>query len=300
MSARVGWAFFVVGWGCSSGGDEPGAPACDPANGLPQSTRAEPDPKFLPKPTSACPEMKQGTVSFTVDGVERKVELWVGEAAKTLDGPLVFYWHGSGQSPQEAEEKALGSAVIGEIVAQGGMVAAFYPDPGAGNFPWYLTIGDGQSDRDLRVADEVLACAEDQLDMDETRIHALGMSAGGLNTFQMSYLRSGYLASVVTYSGGDNGNPEPQDPENRFPALIFHGGPDDVVIIEFETASKQYYQQLRDTGHFAAICNHGRKHTIPTDQVDNVWRFFQDHPFGTAPSPYACSLPPSFPDWCTL
>ena len=41
-------------------------------------------------------------------------------------------------------------------------------------------------------------------------------------------------------------------------------------------------------------------HTIPTDARDSIGQFFDDHPFGTTPSPYAGGLPGGFPGYCSL
>ena len=259
----------------------------------------EPDPAFLPEATGPCPEFVDGTITVTPDGKARDVQIWISDAAQTLDGPLIFYWHGTGGSPINQPPNALGAANVEAILAEGGIIAAAHHDPAAGTFPWFLTTGSGPED-DLRVADEVLACAIEKVGIDKRRIHSIGMSAGGLNTTQMSYRRSGYLASVVTYSGGLLGAPPDQDPTNKFPAMIFHGGPSDQVVIGFQAASEAYRDALTDAGHFAFICDHGMGHTIPTDAVDSVRQFFVDHPFGTTPSPYAGGLPTGFPSYCSL
>src|SRR5688572_7526548 len=72
------------------------------------STSGEPDPAgtptMLPTPTGKCPTLADGDVVFAPADVEqRSVRLWLSDAAATKDGPLVFYWHGTGSSPQEAE-----------------------------------------------------------------------------------------------------------------------------------------------------------------------------------------------------
>jgi poly(3-hydroxybutyrate) depolymerase len=242
-----------------------------------------------------------GDVTFAPAGIApRTVRIWIGPAAATRDGPLVFYWHGTGSSPSEAAY-GLGQAVIDEITAAGGIVAAPYSDPAAGTFPWFLTTSRSRMD-DLQVADEVLACARQSVGVDVRRIHAVGMSAGGLQTTQMSYRRSGYLASVVTYSGGllsAYGAPARQDPSNRFAALIFDGGAEDVVVISFQQASEAYWGELAGHQHFAAICDHGRGHAIPTDARTSVRDFFAAHPYG-ATSPYSGGLPATFPSYCAL
>jgi predicted esterase len=128
------------------------------------------------------------------------------------------------------------------------------------------------------------------------------MSAGGLQTAQMSWRRSNYIASAVTYSGGFFSEPPPdQNPANPLSAMIFHGGAEDIVIISFQTASEVYLQALRDAGRFGFLCDHGGGHTIPQGAAQaSVWEFFADHPYGTAPSAYEAGLPDGFPDYCAL
>lgn len=288
------------GGGASSGGTGPGAGGTG-SGGMPSSM---PDPQFIPTVTGACPDFVSDgsgptTMSFAPDGKARDVEIWVSDAATRKDGPLVFYWHGTGSSPVVEPPYGLGNANVQAILDAGGIVAAPHHDPGAGQFPWFLTGGSGPED-DLRVADEVLACAIDKVGVDLRRIHSIGMSAGGLNTTQMSWRRSGYLASVVTYSGGELSKPTVQDPDNHFAAMIFHGGPSDTVIIDFQPISEKYQQTLTADGSFAFVCDHGDGHTIPTDAAASVHQFFTDHPFGTDPEPYAGGLPAGFPDYCVL
>ncbi|HEY8088606.1 MAG TPA: hypothetical protein VIF09_12195 [Polyangiaceae bacterium] len=253
-----------------------------------------------PAPTGACPTLASGDVTFAPAGIPaRKVALSMTDAAKTLHGPLVFYWHGTGSSPAEAAY-ALGST-LAAIEAAGGIVAAPYHDPNAGQFPWYL-VGGTKTD-DLLVADEVLACVAASLGIDRAHVHSIGFSAGGLQTTAMSYLRSSYLASVVTFSGGlpQGYTPTSQDPANKFAALIFDGGSSDNAFgFDFQAASQLYATTLKGAGQFSAICNHGGGHSIPTDAAPSIWAFFQANGFGVYPSPYVKGLPSGFPSYCTL
>jgi len=199
----------------------------------------------------------------------------------------------------EGGDTAPAQEIANQIKAAGGIIAAPYHDPAAGQFPWFLVMGSRTDD--LLVADEVLACAIEKLGMDTSRIYTLGMSAGGLHTAQMSFRRSNYIAGAVTYSGGISyGNPPNKDPSNKFAAMIFHGGPSDVVGISFQQASNTYKTKLVNGGHFAFICNHGNGHNIPYAATGSVWQFFQDHPWGTDPSPYESGLPSGFPSYCEL
>jgi len=288
------------------GAADPGASdgATDPPASDAGAEDAGPPPRTtaptLPEPTGACPEtFANGRVTVSPEGIApREVQVWIGDAAAELDGPLVFYWHGTGSRPEEAEY-GLGPDTMEAILAAGGMVVAPIRDPEAGDFPWYLTAGTG--DDDLRVADEVVACAMETVGIDPMRIHSIGMSAGGLHTTQMGYRRSSYIASVVAYSGGLYlpRLPPIEDPANRFSALMFHGGESDVVIIGFEDATERYHADLTARGHVAFICDHGSGHTIPTAARASVWAFFQAHPFG-AESPWSEGLPADFYAPCGL
>lgn len=274
-----------------------------PAEGSEGSTSGEPPgpsmPTMLPAPTSACPTLADGEVVFEPAGVPpRSVRLWMSDAAATMDGPLVFYWHGTGSQPEEALY-GLGPDLVAEVVALGGIIAAPSHDPEAGDFPWWLVAGKREDD--LLLADEILGCATQQLGVDVTHIHTAGMSAGGLQTSQMSFRRSGYIASAVPYSGGIIATPPDQEPANPLSAMIFHGGPDDEVILKFQQTSELYQAAIEARGGFAFLCDHGMGHSIPQGVVQaSVWQFFADHPYGTRPSPYASGLPDGFPEYCVL
>lgn len=255
----------------------------------------------LPTPTKTCPEIVDGTITIQPEGVDapRDVQIWLDpEAAAQADGPVVFYWHGTGSNPQEAAA-GLGELGIQEVIDAGGIVVAPTHDPMAGVFPWFLVLSETPDD--MLIADEVLACAAEQFGVDARRIHSLGFSAGGLHTAQMSIRRSSYLASVVTYSGGliFGSMPAFEDPDNNFAAMIFHGGAGDVVVVGFEQASKDYSAYLADNDDFSFLCDHGGGHSIP-DAQESVMQFFSDHPYGTDPSPYAGGLPGDFPPYCAL
>jgi hypothetical protein len=265
-------------------------------------------PGSLPKPTGTCPDFKDGTVTFAPAGIPaRNARIWMSAAAKTLHGPLVFYWYATTSSTNEVLF-GLGQANVNAILAQGGIVVAPVEDQPNGQknqFPWYLVTGNKLDD--LKVADEIVACAIEKVGIDSKRIHSMGMSAGALQTSRMSFLRSGYLASVATYSGGiaPGVTDAFQDPSNKFAAMIFHGGATDTFgQLSFQMASETYKSALRTAGHFAFICDHSQGspgHRIPPAPApDSVWRFFQDHPFGTNPSPYASGLPSGFLSYCTI
>lgn len=280
------------------GGTEDPSLATDASVGADATVTGAP---AVPTPTGTCPTLTSGDVTFAPAGqTPRRVRLVLG-APPTTPGPLVLYWHATGSSPAEVDY-ALG-ATAASLTAAGGVIAAPYADPTAGQFEWFIVNQSARQD-DFVLADEIVGCLVAAGRVDARHVHSMGMSAGALQTTALSFLRSGYLASVATYSGGLPAGfttPTDQDPSNHFAALIFTGGSSDAVFgVDFLAASMRYRDTLRGSGHFTALCDHGGGHTIPRDAAPSVARFFLDHGFGVDPSPYAAALPASFPAYCHL
>jgi hypothetical protein len=283
----------------STGG--PGSDAGAPSAGDASSPGSGAQPT-IPKPTGTCPTIAPGDVTFAPAGIApRVVTLSMAAAAPASPGPLVLYWYATGSSVQEIPY-SLGTT-LGQIESAGGVVAAPHADPSAGQFEWFVVNGSTKKD-DFLVADEIVACLAQAGRIDTTHIHSMGMSAGGLQTTYLSYIRSAYVASVTTYSGGlPNGTPAPafEDPSNRFAALIFEGGKNDNAFgLDFQAASLAYRASLDGAGHFTALCDHGLGHMIPTAAAPSVWAFFKANGFGVYPSPYANGLPSTFPSYCGI
>lgn len=257
-------------------------------------------PMLLPEATETCPEIRSGTMTF----LGQSVRVWAGSPSASASGPLVIYWHATGGVPEEAVS-GLGQAAIDEITAEGGMIAAQAQTTGkgtnTGNNVWFTG--------DFEIADEIVACAIEQLHVDTRRIYASGFSAGGLQTAWMSYERSGYLAAVVPYSGGLTGlagivlTPVqmPQDPSNVPAAMAVHGRAGaDVVVLDFAIQSRAYLTDVTTKGGFGVECDHGGGHMIPADIAAATWQFMKAHPFKAKPSPYAAGLPATFPEYCEI
>jgi len=253
----------------------------------------------LPAPTGTCPALVAGDVTFAPAGMPpRKVKLALADHAAT-PGPLVIYWHATYSSPDEAAY-SLGDTES-QITAAGGVVAAPYADATAGTFEWFIVNQSAKTD-DFVLADEIVACFAAAGRIDPLHIHSMGMSAGALQTTAVSFMRSDYIASVATYSGGmpDGFSPSIEDPTNKFAALIFSGGAsDDVFGVDFQAASDRYRTMLVASGHYAEGCDHGQGHNIPLDAAPSVALFFAANPYGAWPSPYAAGLPASFPSYCS-
>ncbi|WP_437540139.1 hypothetical protein WME79_11830 [Sorangium sp. So ce726] len=233
----------------------------------------------------------------------REVRVWAGARSAT-PAPVVIYWHATSSKPIEALS-GLGQAAIDEITSRGGVVFAPNAYDGQGgkdgtpttcNNVWY--VGD------LNTADEALACAIQQLNIDTRRIHALGFSAGGFQTAHMAYARSSYVASVVTYSGGTTayyGTPPLQDTTNPPAVMGVHGAEgSDVSVIDLAQATAAFENDIKAKGSFVIDCDSGGGHTIPSGIAPSGWQFLKDHPYKVTPRPYASSIPSSFPAYCKI
>jgi predicted esterase len=213
---------------------------------------------------------------------------------------VVFWWHGLGGKVENVLV-GIGQDIIDEITAQGGVVFSIESDPTAEG-EWFLNTTNRQDD--LLVADLAIACAVQELHVNVTRIHVAGFSAGGKQAAQMAIRRSSYVASVVLYSGGLFPNqldpyPPYEDQDNRFPSLVFWGGPSDIVVTDNVQAARAYYDFVSLNGNFTIMCDHNRGHTIPPEGQAAAWRFFQDHPWGVSPEPYLDGMPSEIPNYCT-
>lgn len=251
----------------------------------------------LPSPTGTCPALAPGDVTFAPAGIAPRTVKLAFDPAKT-SGELVLYWHATGSSPAEASY-ALG-ATHAEIVARGGVIATPYSDAAAGQFEWFVVNGSPRTD-DFVLADEIVGCLAQAHRIDPIHVHSMGMSAGALQTTALSFFRSRYIASVATYSGGlpSGFDPAMENADNKFAALIFDGGASDAVFgVDFKAASEAFKARLVAAGHFVALCDHGKGHSIPLDAAPSVATFFTANPYGAWPSPFAAGLPASFPAYC--
>lgn len=142
--------------------------------------------------------------------------------------------------------------------------------------------------------------------IDTRRIHALGLSAGGMFASDLALRRANYIASTSPQSGGLspwNKIPKNSAPENKSATMIFHGGKHDNWrhYLYYQPISEKFRDEIIRNGGFAIMCDHGHGHNAPPKSSRNaVWQFFKDHPWNTSPSPYSQGLPSWFPNYCSI
>jgi poly(3-hydroxybutyrate) depolymerase len=238
-------------------------------------------------------------VTITAGSATIQAQTWMGT---TGGGPLILYWHATGSNATLEVPAALDTAAV---TAAGGMIVGFEastrtgtPTGNTGDDVWYTS--------DVAFADQAVACAIAQVHVDPQHIHAAGYSAGALQTVYMWFARSGYVASVISYSGGDVIIDEAafQDSAHAGAAIVAHGGSgvDTYGTTDFAAASASWETQITQAGALGVDCNDGMAH-VYVPRLSNLkpvsLPFFQAHPFGVKPEPYT-TLPSGFPSYCTI
>ncbi len=263
-----------------------------------------PSAQFLPKISGTCPTIMPGSSQATLTFAGEPVQIWAGKPTADQHGSLVLFWYETGGSANDVTLQ-FGTAQIQAVTAAGGVVASFAKSKGTGtntgDAVWYTD--------DFLTADQVVACAIDQLHVDPRRIYTTGASAGALQATWMSYARSGYIAAAAPISGGLTGlggfyeDPAPQDPSNVPAAMAIHGAPGvDVVVLDFAVCSAAWEADVAKRGGFSMDCNTGGGHVGGPPQIcPGIWQFFEDHPFKVSPQPYTkAPLPSVYPSYCQI
>jgi poly(3-hydroxybutyrate) depolymerase len=217
-------------------------------------------------------------------------------------GPLIVYWHATGSSATAEVPVAFDTAAV---TAAGGMIVGFEATTRTGT-PTNTTGNDVWYQSDVAFADQAVACAIQQVHVDARHVHVAGYSAGALQTVYMWFARSGYVASVISYSGGDLVIDKAafQDPAHAGAAVVAHGAPgsDTFGSADFANASATWETEIKQAGSLAIDCNDGQAH-VYVPRLSNLapvaLKFFQDHPFGVKPEPYG-PLPSGFPSYCAI
>lgn len=243
-----------------------------------------------------CPTLTAGTnQGFASGGLERSFEVAL---PSTLDAsrpaPLIFGFHGYGgagasilDAELQATAEALGAIVIAPDAADRGGEAA-----------WDV-FNDATTNTDLALVDDLVTCASQSWAVDPDRIHATGMSNGGLFTGLLIEQRSGLLASAAPFSGGFLG--PMADDFNPIPVQVLWGGSTDRAFsVDFDAAAADMIATLQEQGSFVITCEHDGGHSYESSFWAFTLPFLLDHPRGVDPEPYADGLPEGYPSWCAI
>jgi hypothetical protein len=279
------------GGGTGSGGAGPGPMPTAGSGGAPMPAPPGSSDPIIPAVTAECPAYRDGSISFMgLPGIA----ISAGGKPSGPTAPLVFYWHGTGGS---AGEYALQAAAIASgAKGEGGVVVSFNGTTGGDLLSGTFIFGAS----DFELTDQLVACAVRDHNVDPRRIFATGCSAGGLFSAGMAAARSNYMAAVAPNSGGWT-IPVMFQNDNTPALMTVHGAPGvDVVAVDFSQTSATADMAFKNRGGFVVNCNHGGIHCGGGGFAGDMWKFFQAHPFGTKPSPWASGLPAGFNGVCKI
>lgn len=273
------------GGGVPSGGSSPTG-----AGGASTGPDAKDGP-VIPQLTADCPTFEDGTVTFM--GLAG-VQIAAGAKPAAATAPMVVYWHGTGSN--SGEFSLLAGPVLSGVKAQGGVLVSFQGTTGGDLYSGTNIFGEA----DLKLVDQLVACAVRDHNVNPRQIFTMGCSAGGLMAASMAALRSSYVAAASPNSGGWVKTPTFQD--SHTPALMtVHGAMGkDVVIVDFAQRSAIADAAFKMQGSFVIDCDTGGGHCGGGGLAGAAWEFFQKHPFGVSPEPWT-TLPADFPmDQCKI
>ena len=179
---------------------------------------------------SVCPTLSPGGHSgYAVGGQQRSFQVLLPSSSFTGPRPLLFAWHGTGESGI----RFINRAKLQQWADRGFVVIA----PDANNNGSFWPIWDamrlpataGAPNPDVTMFDELIGCAKSQLSIDQSRIFTVGHSAGGIMVNHMLRVRSNVLAGGIAGSGvfdltGPGGAPQPLD---NMLVLVTWGGDND-------------------------------------------------------------------------
>ncbi|HUJ59154.1 MAG TPA: hypothetical protein VLX92_11700 [Kofleriaceae bacterium] len=298
---------------------------CDmpPPEGAPQPTPPE-------LPVAGCPSLAAGMNTMTSGTVSRQFLLVVPANLQPSEKlPVMFMWYWLGGSADdflnEGEVQAAADderflAVIPVAIGADVLGTSFNTQ-----WPFDITQLPPRMDQEFQFFDDMLACVEQQYNVNQNCVSTAGVSAGALFTDQLTQAKSERLSSFISLSGGVSATViKPwKGATHKLPAIVLWGGDgppkmDGVkdilgcfgIGMDFSVASHTLEDGLTADGHFFVECIHNCGHVEPPvdpppgeSKFAGVWEFAWNHPFWLPPgqSPYLqTGLPDTLPAWCGI
>ncbi len=231
--------------------------------------------------------------TIPVAGQLRRYRLQVGPEVGLEGGaPLVFLWHGFGQTAVGVEslirpERDWPGAIV---VAPEGQPRSFPQFGRTSRKGWQVRTGELR-DRDLAFFDSMLAEFSSARCVDPARVYSTGFSNGAFFTNLLGCIRPDALAAIAPVAGG---GPFNESCEGSMPVLITHGERDRVVPFDSARTSLEHWKRqnscrAQDPEHdrcvassgcdsAVTVCSHGGGHVWPRQTTSSVVSFFKSVP----------------------
>jgi len=245
----------------------------------------------IPQVSGDCPMWANSTITYMgLSGIL----IAAGPKPAGPTAPMLVYWHGTGTTSNEYV--LLAAPVANGVTQAGGVIVSFQNTTGGDLYSGTSIFGQG----DLKIVDQLVACAVRDHNIDPRKIYTMGCSAGGLFSTAMAGLRSSYVAAAAPNSGGIV-LPPAFDSSHVPPLMTVHGAMgSDMVIVDFSQTSASADMLFKGKGGFVIDCNTGGGHCGGAGLAGDAWTFFQAHPYGVDPEPWAGGLPAGFSSQCKI
>ncbi|MFO0636981.1 MAG: dienelactone hydrolase family protein [Nannocystaceae bacterium] len=248
----------------------------------PDTTPTEPvtTPVLEQRPHAGRCDLPAGEVELDLEvgALRRHLLLRVGESLASPP-PVVFAWHGFGDSPWSARRSLDGVSAWrdGIIVAPQGAARTFEQFGATPRAGWQVHQGE-LGDRDLAFFDAMVAELDRRGCLDRDRVYSTGFSNGGFFTNVLACHRADVLAAAAPTGGG---GPFTGCDDARVPILVTHGRKDTVV--PFASAESSIKTWVAHNGCDAGTkapqegcvdargCRDGSPVRICAFGVDHVW-----------------------------
>ncbi|PZR23046.1 MAG: phospholipase [Citrobacter freundii] len=188
--------------------------------------------------------------------------------------PLVLFLHGRGESGNDNEKQlSLGSALfLRDSIRQKYPAIVVFPQCAANSY-WsnvhtvadakghrtFYFVPDGEASSSMKLLLSFTSNLEVRYKIRKDQIYVMGLSMGGMGTFEIVRRKPGYFAAAVAICGG--ADPATALAMKKTKWWIFHGGKDDVVSPEF---SEKMQAALKKAG--ATV-----RYTVYPEANHNSW-----------------------------
>ena len=221
---------------------------------------------FWPRdiPAKILPEQ-----AITVDESVRQYRLVIPHSLPADSVPIVFAFHGTGDS---TEGMAAYSA-LDRVAVENGFILVY---PAARRGMWATVDVDAENlanNPDLRFFDRLLDSLAKRFRIDPNRIYLVGMSNGAIFAQLIAFARPD-VAAVAAHSG-----PMPRglrDPDHPFPVLLLVGANDFAADAMRSNATE--YHNNEHSVDFISISGLGHEWSPRHNAA--IWRFLSSHKLG--------------------
>lgn len=235
---------------------------------------------------------------WTVDGLEREALLYLPTKVTEEGAPVVFGFHGHGDSMQNAARtfrlhELWPEALV--VYMQGVPTPGRLTDPEGKRNGWQHDAGD-HDDRDLKFFDAVLKTVKEEHKVDKDRVYASGHSNGGAFTYLLWAQRPDVFAAMAP-SAASSRSIRSLKPK---PALHIAGENDQLVRFAIQQLAMQAVRRINgclergetwaegctlypsDRGTPFVTFIHPGGHKYPVEAPALIVRFFKENARGAA------------------